>query len=272
MAQVELQFAPPIVVQATIGAPAAVPAGVSGLPLPAAPTSGLCELHGPCSELSVYAQLGPDWSEAWIRLLARIDQMDVPLDLKRGQDLQSPLRTSVAAAVAGQDVGLLFRVSGRPATFYRIEVYTVHGIALSEATFIMVGTPGSGPTQGDRADRSVVDLWGRPHQLRHVAVHPAPLGPVFPLTGGNPTGGRTGLSGLSWSTDDTTPATLLVQDLTLAGAVTQAVYRSTADGVQIVNPFTPPLWSRLGASWQAVILGGGAIGTEHALNVQVIEE
>lgn len=271
MAQVELQFAPPIVVQATIGAPEAS-AGVSGLPLPAAPTSGLCELHGPCSELAVYAQLGADWATAWIRLLARIDQMDVPLDLKRGQDIQSPLRTSVAAGVAGQDVGLLFRVSGRPATFYRIEVYTRDGSALSEATWIMVGTPGYGPTQGDRADRSVVDMWGRPHQLRHVAVHPAPLGPAIPLALANPTGGRTALTGLSWSTDDTTPATLLVQDLTPLGAVTRAAYRSGRGGVQIVNPFTAPIWSRLGASWQALIVGGGAIGTEHALDVQVLEE
>ena len=114
MPQIKWELSPPVVVSETRGAPAA-PANVTGDPLPAAPVAGLIEIHGPLTELAVYAALPPDWNEAWLRLIARVDQMEVPLDLKRGGEVQSPMRSQNAAGAPLGEVSLLFRVSARPA-------------------------------------------------------------------------------------------------------------------------------------------------------------
>jgi len=266
--QTALPWAAPSYVRHRVTVPAA--AGATGAPLPQAPISGVGDIRGPFEELSVYASLPPGWDDAWIRLVGRLSDVAVPLDLKQGREMELPGRTLLAPAVPGNNMGILFRVSGRPFDFYELQVYR-QATPLGQASFVMVGSPPGAGESGDRTHRPVIDVGARAGQVRPFAVLVAVVGaPLQLITAANPTGGHLFMSSLVWSCDANAASTLEIQSVTPANVPTTiAAYTLPGTGGVVSQTFPQPLRTNAPGDRLCYNLGAGG---PHSITAQTFEE
>jgi hypothetical protein len=250
--------------------PVTVPGGGAGTPAVNSARTGVGDIQGPFAALTVYAKIGVDWANAWIRLVGRLSSTDVPLDLKQGRDIQLPFEAPLAigGAPSGTRTGLLFHVTGRPFDRYEVQVYNPAGAApLSAAEFILIGQTHLGAPSGDRAHRAVVDPHARTNQQQPFNVQPAVVGAPQPMGAANPNGGDLFLTSIAWTAQGGGVSTLQIASST--GPTVLASYTMPAAGGAVTQTFPVPLRTvARGDQFQYTITGGGP----HSLTAQIHQE
>jgi hypothetical protein len=246
-----------------------LPPDAANAPAPTGRVSPVMRATGHWNACDFWVNLDDSWLDVTFRITCVVGNVITWSETKAFTDIENPLRAG------GRTEGILFSVK-RMCEHFVVEAWAT-AVDHPEGMFRMECSYDPAANPGDRNTRIVVDPnAGRHQQVQFPATTPPPAVPIpagtTVIVPVNPTGGRSYLTFLMWSTDDNAQQQVTVLTRNPGtGVITDRCVFFTARVVPVVLQWVYPFRSDPGDDWE-VTLGGATPGTSHFCTVIAFNE